>query len=175
MKSEPSCKRANRTGGSGTQKPGQQNPGRRRTLRRTSLISHDQEAAFTQRTVEFRDRMRQIGRLIRESFGRHRRTDPAVITRDAYRVVVSLIIDTLSQASEKVSTEELAAVSKMLAEQRKLDIAQLEIERKYPKPTAPARLSNGRDGPLPDRFSHVVTEIYGTNKSDDNGQDDDAQ
>ncbi len=122
-------------------------------------------------TTAFRDRMRHIGGLIRESFGPRRGSDSASVTRDACRVVVSLIIETLSEATEQISTEELAAVCKMLAEQRKLDIAQMEIERKYPKkPSGGNRSPTGRRGPLPERFGQIVEEIYGTNISETTSQ-----
>ncbi|MEE9296648.1 MAG: hypothetical protein V3W34_17020 [Phycisphaerae bacterium] len=121
--------------------------------------------------IDFRDRMRHIGGLVRESFGPRRGSDYASVTRDACRVVVSLIIETLSEATERISTAELAAVCKMLAEQRKLDIAQMEIERKYPKkPSGGNRSPASRRGPLPERFGQIVEEIYGTNISDTTSQ-----
>ncbi len=113
---------------------------------------------------DFRRRMRSIGRLLREAFGEDREHDPAVVTRDAYRVVVSRIIEALANAKPEISTEELIALSKAVAEQRRLDIARLEIERKYPQEVPPNDTdSPGPSRPLPKAFGRVVRDIYGTN------------
>ncbi len=141
---------------------------RKSRLRRTPKPSTDVTRSLGPEQVqEFRRRMRFIGQLMRDTFGSEPGKDPASAARDAHRIVVSLIIGALVDATTKISTAELAALSKLLAEQRRLDISQLEIERKYPAKVSKGDTDSGNGSrPLPPDFGRIVGEIYGANLSE---------
>lgn len=119
----------------------------------------------------FRKRMHYVGLIIRELIGTHRSADPALFTRHAYLIVMSRIIEALGDKENKLSTAELASLSKVLAEQRRLDISQMEIERRFPKVDSDQNAPNGSAArSLPEDFDHIVEQIYGTNLDDSNEQ-----
>ncbi len=112
----------------------------------------------------FRKRMHYVGLIIRELIGTHRSADPALFTRHAYLIVMSRIIEALSDRQNNLSTTELASLSKVLAEQRRLDISQMEIERRFPKVDPDGNAPDRSDArSLPKDFDHIVEQIYGTN------------
>ena len=91
-------------------------------------------------------------------------TDEGALFLDAYLIVVSCIIEALVHGDERPSTSDLINFSKALAEQRRLDISRLEIERRFPeKVSSNDTLTATKDKPLPGGFSEVVEQIYGTN------------
>ena len=101
----------------------------------------------------FFHRMKTVGQLIHKGFGLDKVQDADVITKNAYLVVVSRIIEALSR-EEELSTAELATLSKTLAEQRRLEIADKEIERKFTKDeSAP---------PTPREVTGTLRNLYGT-------------
>lgn len=106
----------------------------------------------------FFHRMKCVGRLIHKGFGLEKIQDADVITKNAYLVVVSRIIEALSR-EEELSTAELATLSKTLAEQRRLEIADKEIERKFTKEEPPTK--------TPAKLNGSIHQLYGTN--DDHG------
>jgi uncharacterized membrane protein len=113
----------------------------------------------------FRKRMRCVGDLLRDGLGLGGELDAAAMTRDAYRIVVAKIIEILVTGTEELTTSELATLSKVLAEQRRLDLAQTELDRKLPAPSTDDESSGPRT--LSDSFGHIVKRIYGTNLSAD--------
>ena len=110
------------------------------------------------------------GKLVRDVFGLSR-PDAAMVNRDSYLIIASLIIRSVTDA-EKLSTADLTALSKALAEQRRLELSRMEIERRFPRADpAPDNLKTEASRPLPQGFGNVVEQIYGTNLSkppDDN-------
>lgn len=122
-------------------------------------------------TRDFRRRMSCAGQLVRDVFGLND-PDPALVNRDSYLIVVARIIKTITDDTKELSTAELTSLSKALAEQRRLEISQMEIERRFPKPTSsPDTLDTDTPKPLPKGFGRIVEQIYGTNlnKPPDNG------
>ncbi len=101
----------------------------------------------------FFHRMRTVGQLIHKGFGLDKVQDADVVTKNAYLVVVSRIIEALSR-EEELTTAELATLSKTLAEQRRLQIADKEIERKFTKEDATP--------PTPREVSGAIASLYGT-------------
>ena len=113
---------------------------------------------------EFRRRMKSVGTIVREVLGVSAVPDPEMRVHDAYLIVVSCIIEALVHGDERPSTSDLINFSKALAEQRRLDISRLEIERRFPeKVSSNDTLTATKDKPLPGGFSEVVEQIYGTN------------
>lgn len=119
------------------------------------------------RLDEFRQRMKSVGTIVRDVLGVSSVPDPATRVHDAYLIVVSCIIEALVHGDERPSTSDLINFSKALAEQRRLDISRLEIERRFPeKVSSHDTLSATTDKPLPGGFSGIVGQIYGTNVDD---------
>ncbi len=148
------------------------------TWRRPAEVSHaDTSAPPTRTTDAFRARMRVVGELIRDGFGLGADLETPRVNQDACRLTISLLIETLFLAEERLSTDELAAVSKIVAEQRKID--------------APRRDSRGANGtaqvssrdtsnpaasrPLPGSFDRIVDRIYGTNLAGRDADSDDVR
>ena len=123
-------------------------------------------------TRDFRRRMSCAGQLVREVFGLDHETDSALVTRDAYLIVVSRIIRALASGEQELSTGELASLSKALAEHRRLDISQMEVERRFPEQVSnDDTLESGAARPLPAGFGRMVEQIYGTNPADSSDDD----
>ncbi len=101
----------------------------------------------------FFHRMKCVGQLIHKGFGLEKIQDADIITKNAYLVVVSRIIEALSREDE-LSTAELATLSKTLAEQRRLEIQDKEIERKFVKEERPTK--------TPARLNGSINQLYGT-------------
>lgn len=132
----------------------------------TIACRDEKEARTDEAAMDLRRRLSCVGRLVREVFGLDHNADASLITRDAYLIVVSRIIESLTGGAQELSTAELASLSKALAEHRRLDISQMEIERRFPEQVS------GRDTleadlpqPLPQGFGRIVEQIYGTNLS----------
>ncbi len=132
------------------------------------------------RTTEFRERMRSAGRIVREAFGLSVDGSPACTTDDAYRAVIGLIIEALVTGEQHVATSDLVAMSKAVAEQRRLDVADAESQRKNNRETLDDETSqaegskaegprgkagnrNGSPRTPPPIVKRVVHHIYGTN------------
>ena len=114
-------------------------------------------------SIESRTRMQAVAAIVHAAFGMDPETHPLCDARDAYRVVISQIIETLVTDGERVSTEELTVMSKLLAEHRRLDIAEMEAAGKYGKEVSQDDTpKNGRPNPL----GRAVKGIYGTNLDD---------
>ena len=111
---------------------------------------------------KFRRRMECVGNLIRQWFGDGPPPDPEEVARDAYLVVVGRLIEALTAETDGPSTAELTALSKALAEQRRLDLVKMELDRKHPQ-TMPHddTPDNGSTAP-PAGFGRMVKQIYGT-------------
>lgn len=134
--------------------------------RDTSTTKKTPPASPSKQVRDFRRRMECVGDFVREVFGVEHLSDPELLNRDAYLIVVSSIISALIEDHQTLSTAELAALSKTLAEQRRLDISQLEIDRRFPaKVPQDDTLTVGPDRKLPQAFARVVEQIYGTNLS----------
>ncbi|NOT01162.1 MAG: hypothetical protein HOP29_11095 [Phycisphaerales bacterium] len=121
---------------------------------------------------EFRRRMACVGKLVRDLCGLNEDTDPRLVVRDAYLVVVSEIIHAIATADERLPTDELAALSKALAEHRRLDQSQMELERKSAEcdgsPVAESDRSasaTSRHSQMPATLDEAVKDLYGTNLS----------
>ena len=114
--------------------------------------------------AQFRDRVRNVGRIVRDAFGLDLQYTEACGAQDAYRVVIARIVETLINDDGEIATGQLATLSKVLAEQRRLDIAQLEVERRFPQemPQRDTPATNG-EKEMPPRVKTAVRDAYGTN------------
>lgn len=115
-----------------------------------------------------------VGKLVRDLCGLSEDTDPRLVVRDAYLVVVSEIIHAIATAEERLPTDELAALSKAVAEHRRLDLSQMELERKSGGPAAgggvaaPAGDARGDTvchSETPGTLGEAVRSVYGADLS----------
>ncbi len=113
---------------------------------------------------DFRTRVQAVAAIVHAAFGIDPETHPVCDARDAYRVVISLIIEVLVTDGERVSTGELTVMSKLLAEHRRLDIAEMEAEGKYGKEVSHDDTSEEQSADTrPTGLGRAVKDIYGTN------------
>ena len=116
---------------------------------------------------EYRHRMACVGKFIRELFNGNPNPDPEMLARDAYLVVVGRLVEALSSGKETLSTADLTALSKALAEQRRLDLVGTELDRKHP----PKSQNEGAPSDGSTRFNStvgtMVKQVYGT-EADEN-------
>ena len=74
-------------------------------------------------------------------------------------MLVGMVYERLAINEEDVSTEELVALAKVIAENRRLEVRLRELgetQRDNDQATTP-------EGPLPDHFGDIVRRVYGTN------------
>jgi hypothetical protein len=74
-------------------------------------------------------------------------------------MLVGLLYERLATNEEELSTDELVALSKALAENRRAEARLRDNHR----PQEAARDVTAADGELPSRFADVVRQVYGTN------------
>lgn len=112
---------------------------------------------------DFRQRLGCAGQMVRDAFGLDH-PDPALVNRDSYLIVVSRIIQAITDGAKELSTADLTSLSKALAEQRRLEISRMEVERRFPETvSSPDTLDADTPKPLPKGFGRMVEQIYGTN------------
>jgi hypothetical protein len=152
---------------------------RTKTVSRNSLgetpgdMDHNSPPTL-QDTRAFRRRMKTVGRLLKQVFGMDGEETAAASIDDAYAVLSTMIIETLVKGNKTASLGEMAALSKVIAEQRSLDIKRMEAMRKLEK-----ELSRGGDSgeSLSEKdLEGAVRDLYGTNlseSSDDGSHDGD--
>ena len=103
------------------------------------------------------DRQEWVGKVLKELLGEKGKDNPHLLGQHAYLAMVSVLFERLTTKGKDISTEELAALSKMLAEQRR---AEAQSSRGRNEVEAPAAKGEGE---LPEDFGEVVKQIYGTN------------
>ena len=103
-----------------------------------------------------RCRQASVASILNRTFGRFAKSNPELWERRAYLMLVGLMYERLAVNEQEISTDELTALSKALAEQRR---AEAQARDGSEKETA----SGGAGGELPEDFGEVVKQIYGTN------------
>lgn len=104
-----------------------------------------------------RDRQEWAGKVLKEMVGEKGKDNPQLLGQHAYLAMVAVLFERLTTHGKDISTEELAALSKMLAEQRRA-----EAQSSRGSHDEDAQAVKG-EGELPEDFGEVVKQIYGTN------------
>jgi len=104
-----------------------------------------------------RCRQASVASILNRTFGRFAKSNPELWERRAYLMLVGLMYERLAVNEKEISTDELTALSKALAEQRRAE-AQARDGR-----GAETDQAENRDGELPQDFAEVVRQVYGTN------------
>jgi len=104
-----------------------------------------------------KDRQKWVNALLKQVLGAKGKNNPRLLGQRVYLAMVAVLYDRLVTHGKDISTEELAALSKMLAEQRRAEAQS-------------SRGSGGREeqgvegeGELPENFGETVKQLYGTN------------
>jgi len=105
-----------------------------------------------------RCRQASVASILNRTFGRFAKSNPELWERRAYLMLVGLMYERLAVNEREISTDELTALSKALAEQRRAE-AQAR-DGGGPQTGQPV---GTHDGELPSDFGEVVKQIYGTN------------
>ena len=104
-----------------------------------------------------RCRQASVASILNRTFGRFAKSNPELWERRAYLMLVGLMYERLAVNEKEISTDELTALSKALAEQRRAE-AQAGDGRGVETDHA-----ENRDGELPQDFAEIVRQVYGTN------------
>ena len=118
--------------------------------------------AWSRRIGEHRRRQVSVSAILDRTFGEPARCEPGLWERRAYLMLIGLVYEKLATCEEELKTEEIVALAKALAENRRANA----------RPSAPKE-SPGENsdesapvGELPGRFAHVVRQMYGTRLPD---------
>ena len=106
---------------------------------------------------ERRRRQESVAKILNRTFGQFAQSHPDLWGRRAFLMLVGVMYQWLEANEKEVSTEELVALSKMLAEQRR---AEAQSARDSNEEEA---LAVKGEGELPENFGEAVKQIYGTN------------
>ena len=104
-----------------------------------------------------RDRQEWAEKLLKVMLGEKGKDNPRLLGQHAYLAIVSVLFERLTTNGKDISTEELAALSRMLAEQRRA-----EAQSSRGSSGEEAEAAKG-EGELPADFGEAVKQIYGTN------------
>jgi|GEM_PF-1793613 len=105
-----------------------------------------------------RHRQNSVAAILDSLFGPLAQCRPELWGRRAYCMLVGMIYERLAACEHEIENDELVALAKILAENRRSETKAAEIERR-PESESP----NGQSGELPENFSSIVRRIYGTN------------
>ncbi len=104
-----------------------------------------------------RCRQASVAKILSRTFGQFAKSNPELWERRAYLMLVGLMYERLAVNEQEISTDELTALSRALAEQRRAE-AQARDGR-----GAETDQAENRDGALPQDFADIVRQVYGTN------------
>ena len=108
---------------------------------------------------DHRTRQAHVAEILQATFGDLANCNPELWDRRAYLMLVGLVYERLAVGETEISTEEVVALAKVLAESRRIALRANEAGRAGDE----SGEVNGRRGPLPNQFAEVVRQVYGTN------------
>lgn len=106
-----------------------------------------------------RRRQASVAEILDRTFGQSAKCSPNLWERRAYLMLIGLVYERLATNEEEISTDELVSLAKILAENRRAE-ARL---REHSPPTDSAEPASPSTGELPERFTDIVRQVYGTN------------
>jgi hypothetical protein len=117
------------------------------------------ERAWSEALKAHRRRQASVASILDALFGRLADCDPDLWERRAYLMLLGLVYERLATNEDELSTDDLVALSKTLAEHRRIDARVHTADRA----AGAEENAEGGEGQLPDRFADVVRQVYGTN------------
>lgn len=122
------------------------------------------------KTADFRRRQVSVAAILDETFGELAKCDPDLWERRAYLMLIGLVYEKLATCEEEeLATDELIALAKALAENRRANAKPTSARPADAKTgSADGRKLDDTDdnhapptGELPQRFAHAVRQVYG--------------
>jgi len=113
-----------------------------------------EEDLFLSKLKGVRRRQRRAGKVLRKTMGKEGESDRRLWENGTYLNLVERIYARLMDDKSGLPTEELTALSKAMAEHRRVSVRE-------PGATGPAAAKG--EGELPEDFGEAVKQIYGTN------------
>jgi hypothetical protein len=129
-------------------------PKRRKEI--TNSSPRETKDGWQERVQAHRKRQESVAKILNRTFGRFAKSNPDLWERRAYLMMVGLMYQWLATNEKEVSTEELVALSKVLAEQRRAEAQSRGSDEKETETVGPG-------GELPEDFGEAVKQVYGTN------------
>ena len=146
--------------------------GRKRTQKPTSEVDastvsspetttppEDESKAYDEQIGAHRRRMASTAAILTEMFGPFGESTADLWDRRAYLMIVALVYERLTADENELSTDELVALSKVLAESRRAEAQSRKSHSAENDPTD----KSPRPDELPENFAETVRQVYGTN------------
>lgn len=112
-----------------------------------------------EKLVGHRERQATMSSILENMFGPLASSNPELWDRRAYLMLVGLVYEQLATDDVAFQTEELARLAKVLSEARRAEDRPRERgSREHGRSDATAQA-----GKLPERFTDIVRQVYGTN------------
>jgi len=138
------------------EEPEAEAPPRRRT-RRSASTSAPSDAERADRVQKHRQQQASVSTILDVTFGKLGDSDPSLWERRAYLMLVGMVYERLAIHEDKLPADELVALAKVLAENRRGESRPKEASR----PEDSNETVASSTGPLPNRFADMVRELYG--------------
>ncbi len=111
---------------------------------------------------DHRRRQESVAAILDQTFGQSAKCKPELWDRRAYLMLVGLVYEKLATNEYGIATNELVALAKVLAENRRVE-ARLVGEQSSASGDADRQPTSQR---LPENFADIVRQVYGTNFHD---------
>lgn len=115
-----------------------------------------------QPVADHRRRQESVAAILDQTFGQSAKCKPELWDRRAYLMLVGLVYEKLATNEYGIETDELVALAKVLAENRRVE-ARLVGEQSSTSGDAHRQPTSQR---LPENFADIVRQVYGTNFHD---------
>lgn len=126
----------------------------------------ENERNWQEKLRTHRHRQASVASILDATFGRFADSHPELWDRRAYWMLVGLVYERIATNEADLSTEELVALAKVLAEARRIEV---RLHERGPSKENEESVTVG-EGDLPVRFADVVRQVYGTNVAQGNGR-----
>ncbi len=123
----------------------------------------DSVEGWGERVRSHRRRQASVAAILDQTFGRLAKCSPDLWERRAYLMLVGLVYERLATNEIEIPTDELVALAKILAENRRAEARHRDNHRQQAAAESPGQSTTPGTGELPERFADVVRQVYGTN------------
>jgi hypothetical protein len=115
------------------------------------------DVSWRETVARHRSRQASVSAILNQLFGTLAACAPDLWERRAYLLLVGVVYERLAEKESEISTDELIALAKVLAESRRAE----HRARDSTSTRSEMKASEGAGGLLPDAFGHVLQEVYG--------------
>jgi len=104
-----------------------------------------------------RERQASVSAILNQTFSQHGKNNPDLWERKAYLMLVGLVYEKLATREDELSTNELVALAKVLAENRRVEVR----SRSNPGEHYGDQNHRNHTGKLPEGIVDTVRQLYG--------------